>query len=294
MRQYQGAVFFVDILGIGALTRGHVSLLNEDYESHGIKSIRNTNAHYFSAKLLIKFRKILNTLKSNKNIHVAQLSDCAFIWSEKSIQLIDAAIMCMWELTKAGIYCRGGISYGNIVEPDRVNNRLGKFILGEAATNAVDLERSGKGCRIFSDIALPSEISGKIKFMYQPFIGNKNPNDCSVTDELRWYLFPKGIEKYDINNSDNKLSLISLMRLVSLLRYSPIFRWNASNKDGQIHLASGIETLSSGASIFTKEIDFRFNSESIIGHLTENRSNRNRVKVMKMWRSEISSVFKKI
>jgi hypothetical protein len=79
MRQYQGAVFFVDILGIGALTRGRVTLLTEDYEAHGIKSSKNKNTHFFSAKLLIKFRKILNNLKNNKDIQVAQLSDCAFI-----------------------------------------------------------------------------------------------------------------------------------------------------------------------------------------------------------------------
>ena len=87
MRQYQGAVFFVDILGIGALTRGRVTLLPEDYEAHGIKSSKNRNEHYFSAKLLIKFRKVLNNLKKNKDIKVAQLSDCAFIWSEKPIPL---------------------------------------------------------------------------------------------------------------------------------------------------------------------------------------------------------------
>ncbi len=292
MRQYKGAVFFVDILGIGALTRGHITLSTEDYASHGIKSKRNKNTHYFGAKLLIKFRKILNELKRNKDIQVAQLSDCAFIWSEKSIPLIDAAIMCMWELTREGILCRGGIAYGNIVEPDRVNNRLGKFLLGEAATKAVDLERSGKGCRVFSDVDLPSEISGKKHFLYEPFVGNKNPNDCSITDELRWYLFPKGISEFSINKPNKKMSLVQLMRLVALLRHSPMFRWNALNKAGEIHLGSAIETLSSGASVFTKNIDLKFSSEYLIGHLSDNRSNTTRIATMKVWRSKISAVFK--
>lgn len=293
MRQYQGAVFFVDILGIGALTRGTVVLLSEDYEAHGIKSSKNKNEHFFSAKLLIKFRKILNNLKKNKDVKVAQLSDCAFIWSEKTIPLIDAAVECMWELIEVGIFCRGGIAYGNIVEPDHVNSRLGEFILGEAATKAVDLERAGKGCRIFSDVELPSEISGKILFRHNPFVGNKNPNDCSVTDELRWYLFPEGISQHDYNKIDKNKSLVALMKTVSILRFSPMFRWNASNHEGEIHLASSIETISSGVNLFTDKLDYRMSSEHLLGHLGSNRSNQIRARTMKTWRSEILSVFKK-
>jgi len=292
MKQYKGAVFFVDILGIGSLTRGHIKLSSDDYESHGIKSTRHQNTHFFSAKLLIKFRKVLIELKKNKNVQVAQLSDCAFIWSEKPIPLIDVAIECMWELTKSGILCRGGIAYGDIVEPDQVNNRLGKFLLGEAATKAVDLERSGKGCRIFSDEALPSKISGKKHFSYEPFVGNKNPNDCLITDELRWYLFPKGISEHDFINPDKKMSLIKLMRLVALLHHSPMFRWNAFNRAGEIQLASGIETLSSGASIFTSHLDLKFSSEYLIGHLREGRNNETKTAKMRIWRSEISAIFK--
>lgn len=289
MRQYKGVVFFVDILGIGSLTRGRISLLNEDYESHGIKSIRNTNTHFFSAKLLMKFRKVLNEFTNNKDVNVSQLSDCAFIWSEKPTLVIDAAIKCMWKLVREGIFCRGGIAYGKIVEPDRVNNRLGGFILGEAATKAVDLEKSGKGCRIFSDTGLPSKMKIHISLLSPVFVSNKNPNDCLLTNELRWYLFPKGI----IDEQPNKrASLVHLMRLVALLRYSPMFRWNESNEEGEIHLASSIETLSSGSSIFTKRIDFKFLSENLIGKLRENRSNKKRISALKEWRSKISSVFR--
>jgi hypothetical protein len=198
----------------------------------------------------------------------------------------------MWDLIEVGIFCRGGIAYGNIVEPDRVNTRLGKFILGEAATKAVDLERSGKGCCIFSDVELPSEISGKKLFRYDPFIVNKKPNDCSITDELRWYLFPEGVGQHNFNKTDGKMSLLSLMRVVSMLRFSPMFRWNASNNAGEIHLASGIETISSGVSIFTKQLDYKMYSEHLIGHLSTNRSNQIKGRTMKTWRSEILAVFR--
>jgi len=293
MKQYQGAVFFIDILGVGALTRGSIPLESNDYKSHGISKKENQNEQYFCAKLLIKFRKILNHIKQNNKVEVAQLSDCAFIWSEISIDVVDAAISCMWAAIEAGIFCRGGIAYGNIVEPDRVNSSLGKFILGEAVTKAVHMEGAGKGCRIFSDVDLASKISGHKHFLHEPFVGNKNPNDCLITDELRWYLFSGGLRKHDYANTDKSQAICALMSLVSRLRFSPMFRWNVSTKEGEIHLASSIETISSGVEKFTKELNFRMSSEYLLGHFENNRSAQLQERVLNTWRKEIQGLFNK-
>ena len=200
------------------------------------------------------------------------MSDCAFIWSADPILLINISIECTRDLIKSGVFCRGGIAYGNIIEPDKVNNRLGKFILGEAATKAVDFERKGKGCRIFSDVELPSRLSqllGNTYLKVFPFIGNKNPNDCQITDELQWYIFPKGI----IHDYAEKTVILALLEIVVMLRHSPMYRWNASNKEGTIQLSSSIETISKATSIFSDKFDrYIFASEYLENSLAEVRN----------------------
>ena len=198
----------------------------------------------------------------------------------------------MWALIKSGVLCRGGIAYGNIVEPDRVNTSLGRFVLGEAATKAVDMEKSGKGCRIFSDVDLPSEISGKKLFRHEPFHGNKNPNDCSITDEFRWYLFPNGISNHEYHDRNNKASVLAIMKAVSMLKYSPMFGWNVSNRAGEIQVASSIDTLTSGVSILAPELNYNMPSEYLIGHLKSQRSNALKNKLLKTWTTEINGLFK--
>ena len=80
MKEYSGAVFFVDILGVGALTQGKIDITEEDFLAHRFSFEKNFSEHQFCAKLLVKFRRILtNATERKKKIKVAQLSDCAFI-----------------------------------------------------------------------------------------------------------------------------------------------------------------------------------------------------------------------
>ena len=150
MKEYSGAVFFVDILGFGALTQGKVDIAEEDLLAHRFSFEKNFSEHQFSAKLLLKFRRILTICSEGKNkVKVAQLSDCAFIWSEDTSLVINVAREIMWKSLLGGILCRGGLAYGQIVEPDKINTKLGMFVCGGAVTDAVKLEESGKGARVF-------------------------------------------------------------------------------------------------------------------------------------------------
>src|SRR5688572_16342048 len=136
MRQYKGAVCFLDLLGVGALTQKRIKLRDSDYEAHsstGKLGIRSEQG--FCANLLIKFRKVLLDVASvDRDVQVAQLSDSAFIWSRKPLELLGAVAQCMRAAVKQGLLCRGGIAFGDIIEPDSVNSRIGAFIAGEAAT----------------------------------------------------------------------------------------------------------------------------------------------------------------
>lgn len=276
---------------MGALTRGNVPLSGDDFISRKIADREDQNEHVFSALLLIVFRKILNGIRvQHKSVKVAQLSDCAFIWSEDPKQVLNAAIRCMWNTVRNGILCRGGISYGNIIEPNLINNRIGKFILGEAVTKAVDMERAGKGCRIFSDVELPTEMSGKIHPKYDAFVGLKNPTDCSIVDEFRWYTLRNKSKQSSIDArlSDREVAE-GLMELASRLLYSPDFGWNASSRAGEIHLASSIETITSNLEHIKGTPQLNFASEYTMGNLNVNRSHDAQKRIFALWKDEISA-----
>lgn len=159
MKEYTGAVFFVDILGVGALTQGKIEISENDFSSHNFRYQSKFSEHQFCAKLLLKFRRILvQATNSVKNIKVAQLSDCAFIWSDDPDIVVNVARDIMWKSVLGGLLCRGGIANGQIVEPDKINTKLGMFICGGAVTDAVRLEGAGKGARVFIKQELVSEL----------------------------------------------------------------------------------------------------------------------------------------
>lgn len=284
MKSYKGVVFYVDILGIGFLTSGHATLSIEDYTDCGIKIDENHNHHYFSAKLLINFRKILNNIrKKNKKISVAQLSDSAFIWGESILDVLDAGRRCMWDCVEAGILCRGGTSYGQIIEPDNVNTSIGRFVLGEAVTKAVNLEKAGKGCRIFADDEIAFQV-GKIKrFKHEPFVPRKNLLDFNVASEFRWYMFPEAINSRGrLQNSSSAITK-GLMKLTASLLYCPKFMWNAKSSDGRIQLAASIETISSCISDLIKNNNLVFSIEHTLRNLDSNRSDNIKERTLEIW-----------
>lgn len=285
MRQYKGAVFFVDMLGIGALTQKKVPLTDMDYKAWGISSASKKNEQVFCAKLLMKFRACLAEVKGRRRkVHVAQLSDCAFVWSNDVAAVVQSAQGLMWLLARAGLLCRGGISYGDIVEPDKVAKSMGHFVLGAAATNAVDLEKKGKGFRIFADQALVRKSEARRVYPVA-FSHLKNPLDGSVVNEFQWYLQDDPASK----NADVKTNVRDLLELISLLRYSPLFNWNASGL-GMQQLDCSIESTSAAAVLIGQGIGYRFATQHMLNVLND-RTSSNQRRFLKMWLAELEDGF---
>ncbi|MGF1873722.1 hypothetical protein L4D77_00055 [Photobacterium frigidiphilum] len=191
MIEKSGAVFFVDILGVGALTQGSIPINKEHFDAHRFSYKNKFSEHQFCAKLLMKFRRILvSATKNRSNVKVAQLSDCAFLWSEDVDAVVNVARDIMWKSLLGGLMCRGGLAYGKIVEPDKVNKQLGMFICGGAVTEAVKLEGQLKGMRV----AVSAKVVAEFKNIPHDIVVPKtNPVDCSVFDELLWFVYPDEI-----------------------------------------------------------------------------------------------------
>jgi len=287
LKQYKGAVFFVDLLGIGALTKKQLKLTNVDYTAFNLSKNQETE-QFLCAKLLMNFRKILRSLKSSHpSVEVAQLSDCAFIWSKDVLAVMNAACDLMWHSTRQGLLCRGGLAYGEIVEPDKVGKSIGQFIVGEAVTKAVELESLGKGCRIFSDIEFPTQLSKSNPSLQLLFSPIKNPLNGTIVDEYKWYMHQKLTLPLFSSSEDKKKAAIDLIELVTLLKHSTKFNWNASSKEGEIHLAVSIETISTATKLFIPTLDYCFNAEYLFGHLTNHRKNSLQEKFYAQYKQQI-------
>lgn len=290
MKEYQGAVFFVDILGVGALTQGHIKIKDEDFLAHNIDNTISKSEHVFCAKLLMKFRRILNNVMQNNNVNVAQLSDCAFIWSDNPDLVLDSAREIMWKTTSRGILCRGGIAYGEIVEPDSVNIKLGEFICGKAVTKAVKLEGTGKGARVFVDDEISCRTSSHIQVQAEAFRQSINPLDFSFVDEFMWALYPHKLTITPaINSQDSKERLKKILALISLLRFSPKYRWNACSGEGRLQIASTIDAISSITTKLQNKFDYKLNCNAIIDGL-DTRDYQKYIKLKSKYLKEISSI----
>ena len=247
MKEYDGAVLFVDILGISALTTSKKPLVT----AHDFDALKFQNAggnQLFCASLLSKFRKNLHACNA-KGLKVAQLSDCAFLWSKNESLVVQAAEKLFFENTRTGILARAGMTYGQIIEPIKTRKSLGHFICGNAVTRAAQLEGSGKGARVFID----REIGGRHidGVSAQAFDGMANPSDYKVIDEFIWFSCPKELSDYS-EKSDRINKLVSL--LVSF-KSSPKLRWNAASLHGRIHLSATIKRLCKAATDLCEEID---------------------------------------
>lgn len=268
MKEYTGAVFFVDILGVGALTQGKIEISENDFSSHNFSYRSKFSEHQFCAKLLLKFRRILvQTTKSVKNIKVAQLSDCAFIWSDDPDTVVNVARDIMWTSVLGGILCRGGLANGQIVEPDKINTKLGMFICGGAVTDAVRLEGAGKGARVFIKQELVSELK---KIPEAAFAPRKSLIDFSIIDEFKWYRYPDFIES-SYEDLDKKLVMNEIVKLIAMLNHSPKYSWNASNHLGRVQLASAIDIISAETENLWGIRNFKVEYEEVLDNLN-NRS----------------------
>ena len=240
MREYDGAVLFIDILGIAELTSGKtIKVTKTDFKAIGAPSSSTVSNQTFCAFLLSAFRRNLLSV-SQQMVNASQLSDCAFLWSKDPNLMLCVARELMWKNLRSGILCRAGLSFGQIVEPERTNREIGHFVCGDAVTRSVDLERKGKGARVFVDTELPG-LSG-LEFAPSEFSDLKNASDFTEIDEFRWFTYHP-IDG-SLPDADGARSAVNdILELIGSLRYSPAFRWNASTAAGRLQVGCMIERL---------------------------------------------------
>ena len=255
INKIEGAVFFVDILGIGFLTQNQIDLKKEDYEPWLKKYHLEYNAQHLAAALLSEFREVLNELKLEfPDVTFAQLSDCAFIWSENITAVVIIVNRLMNNCLSRGLLCRGGLTYGEIIETTK-NLDLGKFIVGDAVSRAVKLEGIAKGARVLIDQEIPIKLweydqnfREKINPMFEPFT---NPLDFMIYDEFRWYLVPMlspDMENLDFISNEYRVRLTKDRLLLACnVMYSSRFSWNSKNTGGKIQLKATVNFLSANS-----------------------------------------------
>lgn len=292
MKKYSGAVLFVDMLGIGALTQGTIQLSEEDHVPWKVPQAKVGRHHLLGAKLLMQFRRsLVHTQRLWKSVEIAQLSDCAFLWSDNSMIVVNAARELMWHTTRAGLLCRAGLAHGEIVEPDKVNRSLGRFILGDAVTSAVDLERSGKGARVFCDSEVAHEILQKCSFTHSPFLPLKNPLDGSVVDEFRWYVLPGSFDEHQYRTGKRLPTALALVDLLTILRYSPRLKWNSQTREGRLQIACTIEAVSNSIAMYVPSDDYAFTVEYLLEAADQPaRSEKIRERIRTQFSNEVSEL----
>ncbi|GLO09865.1 hypothetical protein PPUJ20005_38340 [Pseudomonas putida] len=233
---------FVDMLGFSALTRGRLTLTEREYQPWKVPVDGNYPNQLLAAQILLAFRKVLTrTQRHYYAVKLAQLSDCAFLWSKDAASLVQAGRYLMHEAVKAGLLCRGGLAYGDIHEPNKINHSIGAFIVGDAVTRAASYETQGKGMRIFTDADTAHALLQKQR--YESFHGLKNPLTGDIVDEWQWYSpqlnFAPSAQKPRLEGA-----ISDLVSCHTMLRFSPRFAWNATSSEGCRQLACSIESVS--------------------------------------------------
>lgn len=256
MKQKESGVFFIDILGFSALTKGQIKdISKKDFQAWGLKKTEY-DLNFLSAKIILEFRSVLKQLKEKyPAINIGQLSDCAFIWSDDIVLLIQAVHFMMWTMIgEKGVLCRGGLSYGNIVEIDDVDYELGAFIVGNPATNAVKNEGRLKGPRVTMDLTITDKIQESFRkdslvmqLSHYLFHNIESMIDMNQVDEYRWYLFDNDkitSSSIGIIDLNTRIQLTKKrLKLANVLRFHPRMRWNTLSEDGRIQLKAGIKSL---------------------------------------------------
>lgn len=246
MKSYNGAVLFLDMLGVSALTLGKFEIKKDDYAPWGIEEefLGNKSLSYVIYK---DFQTLIVDTAKKYNVQIYLLSDNAFVWSVNSISVIKFSAEFMQKALNIGLLCRGGLSYGEIIEEI---NGVNQILLGDAVTNAVKLEGKSKGSRILIDFNIPMNVYDvdndfANKFNNHIFAPLENPINYEIYDEYKWYVFP-----YNMLNS--KISSIVLMdgdkieatkermKLLNRLVLSPKFRWNCITQEGLVHIKASI------------------------------------------------------
>jgi hypothetical protein len=251
------------------LTQNKINLQSEDFAIWLDRYSLPYDNQNLAASILAKFREILLKISEDyKSVTISQLSDCAFVWSENIKDVIIVANNIMSNCISEGVLCRGGLAYGEIIETSQ-SHKLGRFILGNAVTEAVKLEGIAKGCRIMINDEFPGNLftanenfSNDIYPLFQSFI---NPLDFETYDEFKWYFVPFMNDTFsfkDINTKKKAFYTNHRLKLANKIGLDPKFSWNARNSLGNIHLKSSINFLSeTNDSIF--KVSHNFNWEDV-------------------------------
>ncbi len=218
----------------------------------------------FAAYLLAKFRKHL-ILEGNQSSakHVAQLSDCVFVWSEDASFVLEFSRSLMWRLALDGVLCRGGLSFGQIVEPDKTKSSVGDYICGSAVTRSVNNESIGKGARVFVDAGFPEKCP---PLAQSAFTSRTSKIDYRTINEFCWYLHPENLSGH--SEGANNVSVLSkrdsIIRLLGTYLYSPMYGWNSKTHQGQVQIASTIDIIASSVNELALGFDIPETYENVM------------------------------
>lgn len=227
-----------------------------DYQAYNLTTEEDKTCVVLAAKILSEFRSVLGvTQKKYLAIQICQMSDCAFVWTEDVKEFIPAVHCIMWNMIQnKGILCRGGVSYGEIIEVDTIY-KFGKTIVGDAATNAAKNESRLKGPRISMDANFPDAIWNAFTddlFIQSTandlFYAITSEVDLSEENEYRWFLFD---DDYFIKTLGKPLSYSDCveltkqrLKLADMIKFHPRMGWNTRSSDSMTHLRAGLFSLS--------------------------------------------------
>jgi hypothetical protein len=231
------------------------------------------------------FRKALSqTKKAFDTVKVAQLSDCAFLWSTDVGAIVDAGRYLMHEAALNGLLCRGGLAFGDVHEPDKVNQSLGAFIVGDAVTRAATYETMGKGMRVFTDSETARRVlTARPTAGFQPLV---NPLTGDTIDEWRWYA-PSQSPLSERNMKKLREELERLVGCHTMLRYSPRLAWSATTTEGCRQIACSVVAVSDAMEqLAGNSRAYRFSVEQLAS-ATQARSNSIRQRVQKQFVDEL-------
>ena len=143
------------------------------------------------------------------------------------------------------------MTYGEIIETAQ-NDDLGRFILGQAVTAAVNLESIAKGARVMIDQEFPphlwkfdKKIAEKINPLFAPFT---NPLDYTDYDEFKWYVFSElssSMKNLDFSSKQERIAHTKTrLKIANQVRCSPKFNWNSKSKEGLVQIKATINFIS--------------------------------------------------
>jgi len=287
MRSYQGVVLFVDMLGFSALTRGGLKLTAAELIPWNVDPDGDFSNQILATKIIIAFRQVLaKTKKRYGQIKVAQLSDCAFLWSSDAALVAKAGKYLLREAASIGLLCRGGLAYGDIHEPDKLNHSLGAFVVGDAVTRAAISESMGKGMRVFTDSDTATYFSANCP--QESFKELENPLTGEIVDEWQWY----ALSRSDLEGRRSTLetALLNLATWHATLRYSPRLAWSATSSEGSRQISCSIAAISDHMNDLSGgRPDLKFTVEGLM-QTSMDRSHETVAKISRQFAGELVAV----